>query len=179
YGANNPPLTYTIAGFVNSENSSVVNGTPGLSTSADNSSVPGVYPITVNVTPLTAANYIFTPVNGTLTVGLTSQAITFPAITNKTYGDAAFTLSATSSSTLAVSYSVVSGPATISGNTVTITGAGSVTIAADQAGNGNYSPATQATQTFSVAKATLTVTANDKNRAYKQTNPTPDYTITG
>ncbi|MGF6929334.1 gliding motility-associated-like protein [Chitinophaga sp. W2I13] len=179
YGANNPPLTYTVAGFVNNENSSVVNGTPGLSTSADNSSAPGTYPITVNVTPLTAANYIFTPVNGTLTVGLTSQTITFPAIANKTYGDAAFTLGANSSSTLAVSYSVVSGPASISGNTVTITGAGSVTIAADQAGNSNYSPATQATQTFNVAKATLTVTANDKNRVYKQTNPTPDYTVTG
>ncbi|MEI3802550.1 MULTISPECIES: MBG domain-containing protein [unclassified Chitinophaga] len=179
YGANNPALTYTISGFVNGENSSVISGTPALSTSADNSSVPATYPITVDVTPLTAANYTFAAVSGNLTVGLASQTITFPAITGKTYGDAAFALNASSSSALAVSYSVVSGPATISGNTVTITGVGNVTIAADQGGNGNYSPATQVTQTFNVAKAILTVTANDKNRAYKQANPTPDYTITG
>ncbi|PSL42900.1 gliding motility-associated-like protein [Chitinophaga niastensis] len=179
YGANNPALTYTITGFVNSDNSSVVSGTPVLNTIADNSSVVGNYPITVTTGTLNAANYTFTTANGTLTVGLAAQTITFPAISNKTYGDAAFALNATSSSALPVTYSVVSGPATISGNTVTITGTGSVTIAADQAGNSNYSAAPQSTQTFSINKATLTITANNKTKAYLQANPTLDYTITG
>ncbi|HEX6189545.1 MAG TPA: PKD domain-containing protein [Pyrinomonadaceae bacterium] len=53
-----------------------------------------------------------------------SQTITFNAPANKTYGDAPFAPSALSSSNLAVTFSVVSGPATISGSTVTITGAG-------------------------------------------------------
>ncbi|NLR62668.1 hypothetical protein HGH93_31640, partial [Chitinophaga polysaccharea] len=83
-----------------------------------------------------------------------------------TYGDADFTLSASSNSGLAVTYSVVSGPATINGNTVTITGAGNVTIAADQAGDNRYQAAAQVTQSFIVSKAMLTVTANNKSKIY-------------
>ncbi|MFY0256171.1 MBG domain-containing protein [Chitinophaga sp. 30R24] len=179
YGEANPPLTYTITGFVNNEDNSVVSGAAVLNTNADASSTPGTYTITVAVGTLSAANYLFTTAGGSLTVNLAAQTITFPVITDKTYGDATFTLSATSSSSLPVTYTVISGPATITGNTVTITGAGSVTIAADQAGNSNYQPATQVTQSFTVGKAVLLVTANDKTKTYKQPNPTLDYSITG
>src|SRR3712207_8486497 len=48
------------------------------------------------------------------------------------------TLSATSSSALAVQYTVVSGPGIINGNTLSFTGEGLVTIQADQPGNENY-----------------------------------------
>jgi gliding motility-associated-like protein len=169
YGASNPALTYTITGFVNGDNNSVVSGTPVLSTTANTSSATGAYPINISTGTLSAANYIFTTANGTLTIGLTTQTINFPGITGKTYGDAAFALNATSNSGLAVSYSVVSGPAIISGNTVTITGAGTVTIAANQAGNTDYSPAAQATQSFTIAKAALTVTAANDSRIYNGT----------
>jgi hypothetical protein len=91
----------------------------------------------------------FSFANGTLTITQASQIISFPAITNKAYGDAAFTLNATSSSGLPVIYSVVSGPATINGNAVGITGAGTVTIAANQAGDANYLAAGQAAQSIS------------------------------
>lgn len=180
YQQNDPPFTYGFTGFVNGDDASVVNGanTIRLSTTADISSAPGDYPIMISAA-ISAANYIIAPVNGTLTVTTAQQSITFPAISGKTYGDAAFTLSATSSSGLPVAYTVVSGPATISGNTVTITGSGTVTIAADQAGNGNFKPALQERQTFVAGKALLTVTANDKTRAYKQSNPVLDYNITG
>ena len=68
-GSPNPPLTYTISGFVNGDTSSVVSGTASLSTTATTSSPAGVYSITVAVGTLTAANYDFpTFVNGTLTV---------------------------------------------------------------------------------------------------------------
>jgi sugar lactone lactonase YvrE len=87
----------------------------------------------------------------TVTVSLVTQTITFPAIPNHTYGDAPFTLSATASSGLAVSYIVTSGPATVSGNTVTLTGVGTVAIQATQAGNATYAVATPATRTFTVA----------------------------
>jgi len=40
---------------------------------------------------------------------------------------------------------VVSGPATISGNTVTLTGVGTVELQANQAANGNYAAATTTT----------------------------------
>jgi hypothetical protein len=42
---------------------------------------------------------------------------------------------------------------TISGSTVTITGAGFCTVTASQAGNGNYNVATDVSRTFSIAKA--------------------------
>ncbi|NML39935.1 T9SS type B sorting domain-containing protein [Chitinophaga sp. G-6-1-13] len=178
YYQNNPPLTYSYSGFVNGDDASVVTGTITPTTPADLFSLPGGYPIMPNIAA-SASNYLILPANGTLTITTAQQSITFPAISGKTYGDAAFTLNATTTSSLPVTYSVISGPATISGTTVTITGSGDVTIGADQAGNSNYNPATQATQTFRVNKATLTVTANNKTKAYKQPNPLMDYTFTG
>ena len=47
-------------------------------------------------------------------------------------------------------FSVVSGPATVSGSTLTITGVGTVVVAANQAGNTNYTAATQVTQSIVV-----------------------------
>lgn len=83
--------------------------------------------------------------------GPVDQTITFPNIPNKETTDVPFSLNATASSSLSVDYSVVSGPATISGNTVTLTGqTGTVTIEANQAGNANWNPAPPITQTFAV-----------------------------
>lgn len=82
--------------------------------------------------------------------GVTPQIITFPGIPNHLPTDAPFALAATASSGLAVSYSVTSGPATISGSTVTITGSGVVTIQASQAGAGTYAAATPVSVTFTV-----------------------------
>ena len=84
---------------------------------------------------------------------------------NQTYGAAPFAVSATSNSTGAITYSVVSGPATISGSTVTLTGAGSVTLKASQAADSNYA-AGSTTATFTVGKAVLTVTAANQTIAY-------------
>jgi MBG domain len=58
-----------------------------------------------------------------------------------------------SSSGLPVTLSVLSGPATISGSTVTFTGTGTVILAADQVGNANYLPASEVTTSFIVAPA--------------------------
>jgi len=78
----------------------------------------------------------------------------FPSIANKTLGVAPFSISApTASSGLKVTVTVKSGPATISGNTVTLTGTGTVVLAADQAGNANYNAAQEVTTNFTVSKA--------------------------
>ena len=53
------------------------------------------------------------------------QTLTFPAPAARTYGDAPFALSATASSGLPVTYTVNTGQVSVSGSTVTITGAGS------------------------------------------------------
>jgi sugar lactone lactonase YvrE len=91
------------------------------------------------------------------TGSLVSQTITFPTIPTQTYGGPAVTLNATSSSSLAVSYLVTAGSATVSGNILTITGAGSVTVQASQPGNVEYAAATPVSQTFIVNRASQTV----------------------
>lgn len=79
------------------------------------------------------------------------QTINFAPIPSTTLGAGAISLNAAATSGLPVTYSVVSGSATLSGNTVTITGAGNVTIQATQAGNDSYNPASPVAQSFSVA----------------------------
>lgn len=68
------------------------------------------------------------------------------------------TLQATATSGLPVTFHVVSGPATVSGNQLTLTGFGQVTIAADQPGNTVYNPAPTVTRTLVVLDTRVTVT---------------------
>ena len=103
-----------------------------------------------------------TQVSQSLTVNKQAQAITFGTLADKTYGDASFTLSATASSGLDVTYtSDNTAVATISGNTVTVVGAGTANIFANQAGNTNYSAATQVSQSLTVNKKAQTITLQD------------------
>ena len=94
----------------------------------------------------------------------TAPAVTF-AVQNHTYGDAAFMVSATSNSTGAITYSVVSGPATVSGSMVTLTGVGTVVLSANQAANGNYAAATQKAS-FTVAGSTPAIAFTAPNHTY-------------
>jgi Big-like domain-containing protein len=88
-----------------------------------------------------------------LAIGKQSQTITFAALSPVTYGVSPITVSGSASSELPVGFSLVFGPATISGNGLTITGAGSVVIQADQAGDATYQPATPVLRTLVVDKA--------------------------
>ena len=77
---------------------------------------------------------------GTLEPGF--QVINFPVVPDKVISDPPFDLNAYTSSGLPVTYTLVSGPATISGNTVTLTGVpGEVVIKASQPGDSTYAPA--------------------------------------
>ena len=88
------------------------------------------------------------------TVNKEEQATTFDPLENRTYRDPVFKVGATASSSLAVTFSSLT-PAncTVTGDTVNIVGAGVCTIAADQPGNGNFNPAQQAMQSFTIFKA--------------------------
>ncbi|MCA6380533.1 MAG: T9SS type A sorting domain-containing protein [Cytophagales bacterium] len=88
-----------------------------------------------------------------------NQTITFPAITDKTVGNAPFSLTATASSTLPVAYSTDSDKVTISGSTVTIVKAGRVIVKANQAGNNSFNAAPEVTRSFCIKPAKPTVTA--------------------
>jgi len=81
-----------------------------------------------------------------------SQSINpFSFIADQVYGNAPLTIAPpATTSGLAVTVTVQSGPATISGDTITITGTGTVVLAADQAGNANYTAAPEVTTSFTV-----------------------------
>lgn len=98
-------------------------------------------------------------------VSKANQTITFGnALPNATYGDSNFNLNSTSSSGLPITYtSSDTGVATISGNTVTIIGAGTSVITAKQNGNANYNPANDVSETLAVSKANQTITFNPLN----------------
>ena len=88
-----------------------------------------------------------------LFTGKAAQAITFNPPGDHGNGAAPFGLSASASSGLAVTFTVVSGPATISNNMVQVTGPGTVSIRASQTGDGSFLPAAPVTQSFNVIAA--------------------------
>lgn len=80
-----------------------------------------------------------------------AQTITFPAIPGRAMGTAPFIVSASASSGLAVAFaSTTLLVCTVSGNVVTLVGAGTCTIAADQPGSAIYGAAPQVVQSFTV-----------------------------
>jgi VCBS repeat-containing protein len=176
YGAPLPAFTASFAGFVLGENPSVLAGTVIFTTSATATSDVGSYAITPG--GLTSSNYEVSFVSGTLTVGRATQSITFATLADRMYGDAAFDLSATASSGLAVGYAA-SGACSVSGSTVQVVTAGTCNITASQAGSSHYEPAPDIVRSFNVAPAPLTVTADNKSRVYGQANPPLTGTVDG
>ena len=136
---------------------------------------------------VTASSGAVTSNSVSFTVSLIPQTITFPAPTPGT----TFTLSATASSNLPVTYSTNSTACTVSGNTVTEVSAGDCLILADQAGNSVYAAAPEVSQDVTIGQtvsfvsvspssATLspgatqqfTATAYDQFNQPMQTTPT-------
>jgi len=85
-----------------------------------------------------------------------------------TVGGAAYTVVATASSGLTVTFSInalAAGVCSIAGATVSFTSPGTCIIDADQAGNASFAPAPQAEQTFAVARG-------DQSLSFSSTAPT-------
>ncbi len=92
-------------------------------------------------------------------VNKADQTITFNPPATKIYGDLPFVLSATGgASGNSVTFAVTSGPGSITGSTLTITGAGSIVVTASQGGNANYNAAADVQKTIAVSKADQTIT---------------------
>lgn len=82
-----------------------------------------------------------------------AQTISFDPLEDKLVTDGPFTVSATATSGLPVSFSILSGPAGIDGNTITLTGQpGTVTVQATQKGDIEYFAAPAVSQTFEVSR---------------------------
>jgi large repetitive protein len=150
------PYTYAVssgvlpAGMSLNPTNGVLSGTPTVGgtfsfaiAATDSSTSPGPYKGT--------ASY-------SLTVNAGTATLTFAAVPAQTYGNLPFMVSARSASTGAITYSVVSGPATVVASTglVTLTGAGAVTIEASQAAAASYNSATAMTTIQAAKQATQT-----------------------
>ena len=95
---------------------------------------------------------------GSATTKQTQTMVSFPAIADQ-LATQRVNLSATASSGLPASFSVVSGPASISGGTnLSFSGAGTVCIVASQSGDATYAAAPGVTNVFTVTKATAFMT---------------------
>jgi uncharacterized protein YhjY with autotransporter beta-barrel domain len=162
---------------------------PAVATVSGNTvTITGAGAATLTVSQAADANYEAASATTTLTVGQATPVITWTAAINKTWGDPAFDLPAPSSpSTGAFSYSSGNtAVATVSGNTVTLTGAGTAVITVNQAADTNYL-AGSATLTLTVGKAAPALAwIGDISKTYGEpafdlpnpTSPSPgDYTF--
>jgi hypothetical protein len=141
----------------------------------------GTHNLSVTFTPTDTTDYSNATATVSQTVTIASQTINFNTPSSPVvYGVAPITLSATASSGLTVKFSVLSGPGTVSGSTLAITGAGTVVVAANQAGNGSYTAAAQVTQTVVVNQATPGITlSSSANTVAHGTAVTFTATLTG
>jgi hypothetical protein len=117
-----------------------------------------------------SGDYAAATATTSFTVAPATPALSFSAIGTQTYGEAPFAVSATSASPGGVSYSVASGPATISGSVVTLTGIGQVTLIATQQATANYTAAT-ATTTFVAGAPSFTISPGSGPGSTIATNP--------
>ncbi|MDD2635020.1 MAG: MBG domain-containing protein [Bacteroidales bacterium] len=124
--------------------------------------------------------YLFT-ITGT-GLKLPQSISDFTSISTKTYGDEDFLISATASSGLDVVFTssdeniAICGG--INGSNITIVGAGSCEIYANQPGNEIYLPAPQISQTLTVNKKSITVTADpNQTKEYGDSDPELTYTV--
>jgi hypothetical protein len=99
------------------------------------------------------------PALQSLAVTAVPQTIVFdpPSVTRFVPG-LEIPLTANASSGLPISFTLLSGPASLNGNRLIITGAGSVVIAAGQAGDGTFAPAATVQRTLSVDRGTQSIT---------------------
>jgi M6 family metalloprotease-like protein len=104
-------------------------------------------------------NYLSAKTSQEFEVRKASQSITFAPLEDEVYeAGKKITLTAQSDQELPVSFSVKSGKVVLDGATLTIQGAGEVTIEALQAGNDNILAASPVVRSFEITKASQVVT---------------------
>ncbi len=197
YGDANPPLTYTYTGFVNGETTATISGTPLLATTAILNSPPGSYPITVDVSSMTASNYTITGQANTLTVTQVQPAVDLsvsPAqvmygeastLTAQVPADATGTVSFYAGTALLGTASLDSADG-VAALAVSSLGVGQHSVTAKYNGDMNYASATSTPQTLTITQRTgvdggpaLTLLVSDATRTTTQANPPFSYQASG
>jgi FG-GAP-like repeat/Beta-propeller repeat len=110
---------------------------------------------TVRTTQPGNGNYLPAPTfDRSFSISLASQAITFPSLPTKTFGDAPFTVTATATSGLAVAVaSLTTDTCLIDGKTVRLSASGTCTLRATQPGDAHFAAAPAVDRSFTVSKA--------------------------
>jgi len=158
FNSSNPVFTINYSGFVNSESPSVIDSPPTATTSAVLNSTVGAYPILV--AGGTDNNYLFSYINGLLTITKATPVITWSTPSSITYGTAlsATQLNATSS---------------VSGNFTYTPGTGAVlTAGTNQILTANFTP-TDATNYNGVTGTTVQITVIKASPDITWPNPSP------
>src|SRR5581483_4438898 len=172
YGTTNPVFTASYSGFVNNETTSVLSGSPSLTTTAVSNSPVGSYTITAGAGTLSANNYSFTTTNGTLTIGQASLLVSADN-QSRAYGATNPVLTYSFSGFQGTdTVAVVSGAAgtATAATTNSIVGSYPITVTNINLAATNYT-FNFTNGTLTVNKALLGVTANPTNRLYGATNP--------
>ena len=166
YGAADPTLTYSVLGvFFYGDGSSVVTGMK-LSTATGAAATAGTH--VISATGGTAANYMISDANGTLTVSRAAALTVTPDPASKVYGAADPTLTYTVTGT----FYYGDGPSVVSGVTLsTAIGAaataGTHTITATGGTAANYA-ITYDSGTLAVSRAPLSIMADNEPKTYGQ-----------
>ena len=177
YGDPNPTFTYTITGFVNGDTISVVSGTADCTSTATQASPVGTYPITCTVGTLSAQNYVFAFVAGTLTINPAPLTVNVDNA-SRAYGDPNPTFTGTitglkNGDNVTATYSTTA-------TQLSPVGTYPITAALVDPNNvlGNYT-VTINNGTLTITPAALVITANNAARLYGDPNPAFTGTIAG
>ena len=126
--------------------------------SGSNVHINGVGSCSITASQSGNSNYdAATDVASSFNIAKAGQTISFGSLSNRTFGDSDFAVSATATSGLAVSFAAA-GQCTVAGSQVHLVGAGSCTVTASQGGDSNYNAATEVQRSFQIAKAGQAIT---------------------
>ncbi|WP_420583422.1 ELWxxDGT repeat protein [Reichenbachiella sp.] len=161
YGEDDPEFELAYTGYINDDDEDDLEELPVAYTLTDATTSVGDYDILISG-GLDNNYTIVQDINtGTLSIEQASQEIMFAELPTKYLSDPDFNLTATSTSSLNVTYNSSNlAVATITNGVVHLVGPGITTITASQAGNQNFSAATDVMQQLSVS-VLQTITFNE------------------
>jgi gliding motility-associated-like protein len=176
YGDPNPPLTVSYTGFLGTDDQTVLDVPPDVTTTALQYSDAGNYPIVASGG--SDNNYTLSYTDGSLTIGQAPLMATANN-KNKTYGDPNPPLTITYSGFVGTDdETVLDVPAVVTTTALQYSDAGTYPIAASGGSDNNYT-LSYSDGSLTISKATLTFTADDLSKMYMAQNPELTYTISG
>jgi pSer/pThr/pTyr-binding forkhead associated (FHA) protein len=123
---------------------------------------------TIRATQAGSPNFLAaTPVEQSFTINKSNQSIIFNKPSDRTFGDPPFTISATTSANLPVTFSSQTATVcTVAAESVTIIAAGTCTIRATQPGNDRFAAAPPLDQSFTINKKLFTFAIVTSNKTF-------------